>query len=117
MYDILIIGGGAAGFFAAIHIAEKNPELKIVLIERGKEVLTKVKSLTQVNWCTIIQEGRKNCWDLFIRSAAGILSHFLKLGECPLKLRKMAVCFQFQILHRPSLIALWGKWTDWESLF
>ncbi|MET6991321.1 NAD(P)/FAD-dependent oxidoreductase [Sediminicola arcticus] len=43
MYDVLIIGGGAAGFFAAIHIAEKNPELKIVLLERGKEVLTKVK--------------------------------------------------------------------------
>lgn len=43
MYDVLIIGGGAAGFFAAIHIAEENPELKVVLLERGKEVLTKVK--------------------------------------------------------------------------
>lgn len=43
MYDVLIIGGGAAGFFAAIHIAEGNPELKIGLLERGKEVLTKVK--------------------------------------------------------------------------
>ncbi|MEB8327857.1 NAD(P)/FAD-dependent oxidoreductase [Flavobacteriaceae bacterium KMM 6897] len=43
MYDVLIIGGGAAGFFAAIHIAEENPKLKIVLLERGKEVLTKVK--------------------------------------------------------------------------
>ncbi|MFT4830686.1 MAG: putative Rossmann fold flavoprotein [Psychroserpens sp.] len=43
MYDVLIIGGGAAGFFAAIHIAEENPKLKILLLERGKEVLTKVK--------------------------------------------------------------------------
>ncbi|MGY8915741.1 MAG: NAD(P)/FAD-dependent oxidoreductase [Flavobacteriales bacterium] len=43
MYDVLVIGGGAAGFFAAIHIAEENPELKVVLLERGKEVLTKVK--------------------------------------------------------------------------
>ena len=41
--DILIIGGGAAGFFSAINIAEKNPDLKIVILERGKEVLTKVK--------------------------------------------------------------------------
>lgn len=42
-YDILIIGGGAAGFFCAINIAEKAPHLKIAILERGKEVLTKVK--------------------------------------------------------------------------
>lgn len=43
MYDVLIIGGGAAGFYAAIHIAEKNRDLKVAILERGKEVLTKVK--------------------------------------------------------------------------
>lgn len=42
-YDILIIGGGAAGFFSAINIAEKNRNLKIALLERGKETLTKVR--------------------------------------------------------------------------
>jgi predicted Rossmann fold flavoprotein len=42
-YDIIIVGGGAAGFFTAINIAEKNPELKIAILERGKEVLTKVR--------------------------------------------------------------------------
>lgn len=42
-YDILIIGGGAAGFFTAINIAENNPKLKVAILERGKEVLTKVK--------------------------------------------------------------------------
>jgi predicted Rossmann fold flavoprotein len=41
--DIIIVGGGAAGFFAAINIAEQNPELKVAVLERGKEVLTKVK--------------------------------------------------------------------------
>lgn len=43
MYDVLVIGGGAAGFYAAIHIAEANPTIKIAIVERGKEVLTKVK--------------------------------------------------------------------------
>lgn len=41
--DVIIIGGGAAGFFTAINAAEKNPNHKIILLERGKEVLTKVK--------------------------------------------------------------------------
>ncbi|WP_271424007.1 NAD(P)/FAD-dependent oxidoreductase [Aequorivita sinensis] len=41
--DIIIIGGGAAGFFTAINAAEKTPHLKIAILERGKEVLTKVK--------------------------------------------------------------------------
>ena len=42
-YDILIIGGGAAGFFTAINAAAFNPDLKIAILERGKEVLQKVK--------------------------------------------------------------------------
>lgn len=41
--DIIIIGGGAAGFFAAINIAEHHPELSVVILERGKEGLQKVR--------------------------------------------------------------------------
>ncbi|MFX0556452.1 NAD(P)/FAD-dependent oxidoreductase [Maribacter sp. CXY002] len=43
MYDVVIVGGGAAGFFTAIHIAEARPDLKILILERGKDVLTKVR--------------------------------------------------------------------------
>lgn len=42
-YDIIIVGGGAAGFFTAINIVEKNPRLKVAILERGKEVLSKVR--------------------------------------------------------------------------
>lgn len=42
-YDIILVGGGAAGFFTAINIAEKNPKLKIAILERGKTVLEKVR--------------------------------------------------------------------------
>ena len=42
-FDIIIVGGGAAGFFTAINIAEKNPKLKVAILERGNEVLTKVR--------------------------------------------------------------------------
>jgi predicted Rossmann fold flavoprotein len=41
--NIIIIGGGAAGFFAAINIAEKHPHLKVSILERGSEGLQKVK--------------------------------------------------------------------------
>lgn len=41
--DVLIIGGGAAGFFTAINIAEKHPGKSVVILERGKEFLTKVR--------------------------------------------------------------------------
>ncbi|MBW2960977.1 NAD(P)/FAD-dependent oxidoreductase [Mesonia aestuariivivens] len=40
---VVIIGGGAAGFFTAINLAEANPNLSISILERGKEVLTKVR--------------------------------------------------------------------------
>jgi len=42
-YDIVIVGGGAAGFFTAINIVEKNPKLKVAILERGKSVLEKVR--------------------------------------------------------------------------
>jgi hypothetical protein len=42
-YDIIIIGGGAAGFFSAINIVERNTKLKVAILERGKEVLSKVR--------------------------------------------------------------------------
>ena len=41
--DVIIVGGGAAGFFAAINIAEQNSSLKVAVLERGKEGLQKVK--------------------------------------------------------------------------
>jgi len=41
--DVIIIGGGAAGFFTAITAKELNPDLNVTILEKGKEVLQKVK--------------------------------------------------------------------------
>ncbi|NKI31633.1 NAD(P)/FAD-dependent oxidoreductase [Croceivirga thetidis] len=43
MFDVIIVGGGAAGFYAAIHIAQQTPNADIAIFERGKTVLGKVK--------------------------------------------------------------------------
>lgn len=41
--NVLIIGGGAAGFFAAINIAEKNLGYKVTILEKSSKLLSKVR--------------------------------------------------------------------------
>ncbi|MGE3309490.1 MAG: NAD(P)/FAD-dependent oxidoreductase [Limisphaerales bacterium] len=40
---VVVIGGGAAGFFGAITCAESGRGLEVVLLEKGPQVLTKVR--------------------------------------------------------------------------
>ena len=42
-FDVIIVGGGASGFFTAINLAEQRPDLRIAILERSNEVLSKVK--------------------------------------------------------------------------
>ena len=43
MIDLAVIGGGAAGFFAAINAKLKHPGLQVVIYEKSKSVLSKVR--------------------------------------------------------------------------
>ncbi|MFD2826364.1 NAD(P)/FAD-dependent oxidoreductase [Leeuwenhoekiella polynyae] len=43
IYDSIIIGGGAAGFFTAINLAKNRPGSSIIILERGGQVLEKVR--------------------------------------------------------------------------
>ena len=40
---VIVLGGGAAGFFGAITCAEKYPHAQVILLEAGQEVLAKVR--------------------------------------------------------------------------
>ena len=51
-----IIGGGAAGFFLAINLKEKAPDMDVTILERSQHVLSKVK---------VSGGGRCNCTNSF----------------------------------------------------
>jgi len=41
-WDVVVAGGGPAGFFAAIHCAEQNPDLRVLILEKASQTLGKV---------------------------------------------------------------------------
>lgn len=41
-WDVIVVGGGPAGFFAAIRCAELNPRLKVLILEKAQQTLGKV---------------------------------------------------------------------------
>ena len=41
--QLIVIGGGAAGFFCAVNAARFNPSLKVILLEKSGKLLSKVK--------------------------------------------------------------------------
>jgi predicted Rossmann fold flavoprotein len=41
--QIVVVGGGAAGYFCALTAAEADPSAKVILLEAGSQVLRKVK--------------------------------------------------------------------------
>ncbi len=43
MSKVIVIGGGAAGYFTAINAKEMNPNLEIIILEKSNDVLQKVK--------------------------------------------------------------------------
>ncbi len=58
---VAIVGGGAAGFFAAINLKGNYPDAEVVIFEQSKEVLSKVKisgggRCNLSNACTSIEE-------------------------------------------------------------
>lgn len=43
MYDLIVIGGGAAGFFAAVCAKNAHPEARVALLEKSAVLLSKVR--------------------------------------------------------------------------
>lgn len=55
---VIVIGGGAAGFFAAINIAEKHPQFEVTILEKTNKLLQKVK-VSGGGRCNVTNERSK----------------------------------------------------------
>ena len=40
---LIVVGGGASGFFCAVNAAQQNPELDVLILEKTNKLLSKVK--------------------------------------------------------------------------
>jgi uncharacterized FAD-dependent dehydrogenase len=53
MYDVAIIGCGISGIFAGYELTKQNPQLKVVMIEQGNDILKRT--------CPIVANKTKDC--------------------------------------------------------
>jgi predicted Rossmann fold flavoprotein len=73
-FDLIVIGGGAAGFFGAIHAGDKKPGQRILILEKSTKLLSKVK-VSGGGRCNVTH----NCFEPIK------LSHHYPRGEKQLK--------------------------------
>ncbi len=79
--DVAVIGGGAAGFFAAIHVRYNHPNARVVLLEKSGKLLSKVRvsgggRCNVTNGCTDVNE----LWQAYPRGARRLKKAFHTFG-------------------------------------
>ena len=63
-YDVIIVGAGHAGIFAAYELHEKNPELKVLLVDKGHNIYNRKCPVLshQISKCPVNKEGKSGCY-------------------------------------------------------
>lgn len=97
---IVIIGGGASGFFAAIHAKQAYPKTEVILLEKNKDVLAKVKisgggrcNVTHACFdphelVTFYPRGSKALYSVFSRFQPGDTMEWFENHGVPLKIEE-----------------------------
>ena len=63
-YNVIIVGAGPMGIFSAYELSEKNPELAILLIDKGHDIYNRHCPLLhkQIKQCPTQSDGKNGCF-------------------------------------------------------
>lgn len=60
-YDVILVGAGPAGYFAAYELCKKAPELKVLLVDRGADIYRRRCPILEhkIDKCPIASKGKE----------------------------------------------------------
>ena len=63
-YDVIIVGAGPAGIFAAYELFKKNPKLKVALIDKGLDIYARKCPILEhkIEKCPVRTDGTSGCY-------------------------------------------------------
>lgn len=62
-YDVIVVGAGPMGYFTCLELVEKNPTLKVLLVEKGRDIYTRKCLILEkkVTTCPKNPKGEQGC--------------------------------------------------------
>lgn len=63
-YDVIVVGAGPAGIFTSYELVSKNPELKVILLDKGQNIYDRKCPILQkrISKCPVNKEGVSGCF-------------------------------------------------------